>query len=181
MKGIVFTEFMEMVEDKFSPDIADHIIEVSDLPSGGIYTVLGTYDYSEMLQLVTTLSQVTHLNVPDLVRTFGQHLFDRFVSIYPQFFDGPNTTFEFLENLEDYIHVEVYKLYPEAQLPNFDYECVSPHKLVMVYRSACPFADLAEGLLKGCIEHFKENIELQRDNLTGGQTGTAARFVLIRQ
>ena len=27
MKGIVFTEFLEMVEDRFSPEIADRIIE----------------------------------------------------------------------------------------------------------------------------------------------------------
>ena len=38
MKGVVFTEFLEMVEDIFSPDIADQIVEEADLPSGGVYT-----------------------------------------------------------------------------------------------------------------------------------------------
>jgi len=46
MKGIIFTEFLEMVEDRFSPEIADRIIEAADLPSGGAYTAIGTYDAS---------------------------------------------------------------------------------------------------------------------------------------
>ena len=37
MKGIVFTEFLEMVEDKFSFDVVDTIIEQSELESGGVY------------------------------------------------------------------------------------------------------------------------------------------------
>ena len=29
MKGVVFTEFLEMVEDRFSPEMADRIIEAT--------------------------------------------------------------------------------------------------------------------------------------------------------
>lgn len=47
MKGIIFTEFLEMVEDRFSPEIADRIIEASDLPSRGVYTAVGTYDHTD--------------------------------------------------------------------------------------------------------------------------------------
>ena len=36
MKGVVFTEFVEMVEEKFSPEMAELIIESSNLPSQGI-------------------------------------------------------------------------------------------------------------------------------------------------
>ncbi|MCP4964259.1 MAG: hypothetical protein GY926_03390 [bacterium] len=67
MKGVVFTEFVEMVEEKFSPEIAERIIESSDLPSQGIYTAVGTYGHTEMLQLVTRLSEETGIEVPDLV------------------------------------------------------------------------------------------------------------------
>ncbi|MBA1333177.1 heme transporter CcmB, partial [Candidatus Endoriftia persephone str. Guaymas] len=44
MKGIVFSKFIEFVEERFSPEMADDIIESSDLPSGGAYTSVGTYD-----------------------------------------------------------------------------------------------------------------------------------------
>ena len=32
MKGVVFTEFLEMVEDRFSPEMADRIIEGPNFP-----------------------------------------------------------------------------------------------------------------------------------------------------
>lgn len=35
MKGIVFSEFIELVEYAFSPAIADRIVERSDLPLRG--------------------------------------------------------------------------------------------------------------------------------------------------
>lgn len=177
MKGVVFTEFIEMVEDTFSYEVADHIIEASDLPSGGVYTSLGTYDHQEMVQLVTHLSAQTDVPVSDLVQAFGKHLFSRFVEGYPQFFAGVPTAFDFLKGIEEHIHVEVLKLYPDAQLPTFDCQNGTPGRLEMTYKSQRPFADLAEGLIVGCIEHFGENIEYVREDLPG-TPGTSARFIL---
>ena len=88
MKGVVFTELLELVEEKFGDEIADQIIEESDLPSGGAYTAVGTYDHQEIFQLVTQLSAKTNAPVPTLVKAFGQHLFGRFYAGYPQFFEG---------------------------------------------------------------------------------------------
>jgi Haem-NO-binding len=52
------------------------------------------------------------------LRSFGKHLFGRFVCNYPQFFGGINSALTFLANIEGYIHVEVRKLYPDAELPS---------------------------------------------------------------
>jgi hypothetical protein len=180
MKGMVFTEFLEMVEDRFSPEVADGIIEACDLPSGGAYTAVGTYDHNEIIQLVMHLSTETGISVPDLLRTFGQHLFGRFIDSYPQFFEGVESTFEFLENIENYIHVEVRKLYPDADLPSFAYDASEPGCLTMLYQSKRPFAHLAEGLILGCIAYFGETIDVQCDDLSEGQ-GMRARFVLRRR
>jgi len=179
MKGVVFTEFLEMVEDRFSPDIADQIVEQSELASGGAYTTLGTYDHGEMLTLVTHLSEATGAPVGDLVKAFGSHLFGRFVENYPVFFEQTGTAFDFLNNVEDYIHVEVRKLYPDAELPSIACEMPAPDQLDMTYRSSRPFAALAEGLVSACIDHFGEKIDMQVEDLSDG-AGTAARFVLRR-
>lgn len=181
MKGIVFSEFIEMVEDTFSYEVADHIVETADLPSGGVYTSLGTYDHTELLTLVTNLSQETGMAIPDLVKAFGKHLFGRFTVGYPQFFTDNLDAFNFLKNLEDYIHVEVLKLYPDAQLPTFEYvESPNGDCLEMIYKSSRPFATFAEGLLEGCIDHFQESIDLHCIDLSEGQ-GTSARFILTRR
>jgi hypothetical protein len=180
MKGMVFTEFLEMVEEQFSPEVADRIIEAAHLPSGGIYTAVGTYDHTELLQLVRQLSRETGRAMPDLIQTSGTHLFGRFVACYPRFFTGIGSTFAFLRHIESYIHVEVRKLYPDADLPSFTYDAPTPERLTMVYESTRPFADLAEGLILGCIAHFGEHIAVQREDLSAGQ-GTRVRFSLTRQ
>ncbi len=179
MKGVIFTEFLEMIDDQFSPEIATRMLDACDLPSGGAYTAVGTYDHHEMVQLVTQLSQETGIAVSDLLLSFGKHLFGRFIANYPHFFAGPQSAFAFLESIERYIHVEVLKLYPNAELPSFT--CTSqPGQLTMVYRSPRALADLAEGLIRGCIEHFGEQVEIQREDLSGGQ-GTCVRFLLTKQ
>ncbi len=180
MKGLVFTEFLEMVETHFSPEIAERIIDASALPSGRIYTTLGTYDHDEIVQLVTHLSEETKISVPDLLFTFGKYLFGQFVANHPWALDGVESSLDFLQNVHDYIHVEVRKLYPDAELPRFDYDTSKAGRLIMHYRSTRPLADLAHGLIVGCIEHYGEKIDLQRQNLFD-ETETSVRFVLTKQ
>ena len=179
MKGIVFTEFIEMVEDKFGFEIADHIISKSELPSGGAYTAVGTYDFDEMLQLVTNLSQETSLEVPKLLNVFGNHLFERFYKIYPHFFEGNHSTFDFLSNIENYIHVEVLKLYPDAQLPTIDARMINTNTMELIYLSKRKMSDLANGLINGCINHFKENIEVKVKQIK--KDGSEVLFTLIKK
>lgn len=165
MKGIVFTEFIEMVEERFSPEVADDIITAANLPSGGSYTGVATYDHRELLSLVQNLSKVSGIAVPELVREFGRHLFQRFVKLFPQLFVGIDSPAEFLRGIEDHIHVEVRKLYPDTELPTFAYRDLGPDSMELTYRSSRPFADLAEGLIAGCCEHFNVPVEIRR---TGG-------------
>lgn len=180
MKGIVFTEFLEMVEEKFSPETLDRIITQSALPNDGTYTAVGTYDHQEMVRLVSSLSAEVRRPVPELLRSFGQHLFQRFVLAYPEFFHVATSAFEFLVGIEDRIHSEVRKLYPDAELPNFRCETPDREHLIMEYSSDRAFGDLAEGLILGCIAHFNEPIELQRQDLPG-EPGAHVRFTLIRR
>jgi hypothetical protein len=179
MKGLVFTEFMEMVESTWSLDMVDSIIENSHIKSGGAYTSVGSYPHEEMIALVVALSEQTQISVPDLVRTFGKHLFGRFALSYPRFFEGISDSFQFLSGIENIIHAEVRKLYPDADLPTFEIES-SPGKMTLTYFSEHPFADLAQGLIEGCLAHFGENISLQREPAPN-KSGAQARFVLTHQ
>ncbi|MBD0383615.1 heme NO-binding domain-containing protein [Paenibacillus sedimenti] len=180
MKGIVFSNFLEMVESKFSVEIVDRIIVASEVPSGGSYTTLGTYDHNELIRLVVQLGEQTGVPVADLVRTFGEYLFGQLIEIAPQFVDMNPSVFDFLQKVDSYIHVEVRKLYSEAELPRFDYSTPSPGTLEMTYRSSRPFADLAEGLIQGCIRHYGESIDVKREDLSES-SGTAARFILTKR
>ena len=172
MKGVVFTEFLEMVEDRFSPEMADRIIEGAELASGGVYTAVGTYDHGEMIQLVSCLSEETGIPAAELVRSFGTYLFGRFHTIFPKYFEDVSSAF--------YIHVEVGKLYPDAELPSFDCDTSRPGCLCLTYRSSRPFAALAEGLIRGCVAHYGEAVDIAVEDLSDG-AGTAARFLLTKR
>lgn len=177
MKGIVFTEFLEMVEQHHSADMVDELIEHCALPSGGIYTAVGTYDHREIVQLVMALAERTDTPVPALLQAFGNHLFGRFVQLYPQFFSGVASAFELLHGIDSIIHKEVHKLYPDAELPKFDTRYQGDHQLVMIYRSPRHMEDLAEGLIRACIAHYDTPIQLAREPIRDS-SGPAIQFTL---
>ena len=172
MKGMVFTEFLELVDEQFGFETCERMIEMSDLPSGGVYTSVGTYQLQEMAALLGSLSEVTAIPPPDLLRAFGRHLFARFVVSFPVFFEGITSSFEFLPRVDSYVHIEVRKLYPDADLPTFACEMTTPDTMIMTYRSTSNLPDLAEGLILECIDHFGEPLVVRRERLEGEPPAT---------
>jgi hypothetical protein len=176
MKGMVFTEFFSLVETAFGDDMLDDIIDDANLPNDGAYTAVGTYDHMELVAMVVALSTRSGMPVPDLVKTFGTYLFGRFVALYPKFFDGVSDSFLFLSGIEDIIHAEVLKLYPDANLPKFDVQ-IEGDQLLMTYHSNRHLADLAEGLIIGAAQHFNETFDIVKTNLDENST----KFRITRQ
>ena len=179
MKGVVFTEFFDMVEESFSPELAERIIELAALPNDGAYTAVGTYDAEEMVRLVTALSSETGTAVPDLLFAFGRFLLQRFADAHADYFREAGSVFSLLEGIESKIHSDVRKLYPDAELPRFDCHAPSAHRLVLDYSSPRGLAKLAEGLIAASIEHYGEPVALIVEEPAAD--GTKARFVLDRE
>lgn len=177
MKGMVFTEFLEMVENTWSLDVVDAVIARAGV--SGAYTSVGTYPYSDMVALVGALAKETETPAESLVRTFGKYLFGRFVRAYPRFFDGVPDSVTFLAGIEDIIHAEVRKLYPDADLPSFDVRR-SQDGLEMTYFSSHPLPDLALGLIDGCLAHFDDGMVVALEPPVP-QSGAQARFIISRQ
>lgn len=162
MKGTVFTEFYEFVEEQHSPILLQETINLSQLESKGVYSATGTYPSCEMGTLVTTLAKKTGSDVPRLLNLFGHHLFKHFYRSSGHFFEGIDNTFDFLDSVENRIHVDVKKLYPDAELPSFDILEKTPTRFKMHYKSSRGLGDLCEGLIQACLDHFGETAELTR-------------------
>lgn len=180
MKGVVFTEFLDFVAARFGEDMVDDIIDASDLPSGGAYTAVGTYSHAEMASLGGALAARSGLPIPALLRDFGEHLSARFAKHYPAFFSRSSELFDFLESIEGHIHVEVRKLYPDAELPSFTIESRAPDRLVMLYRSPRHLEALAEGLILGSARQFGVAVRVRHEPLEASD-GEGARFVIERR
>ena len=177
MKGVILTEFVEMVEERFSIQVAEAMFDGLDLPSGGVYTSVGAYDQQELVLLAARLSELTGVAEDELMREFGRNLFRRLAGAFPEFLEGVTCTFDFLDHVEDRIQVEVRKLDPDAELPRLRMKRNGTGGMEMHYESSRPFVDLAEGLILGCGQHFGDELRVSR-NSESWQGGQGATFSL---
>lgn len=180
MKGVIFTEFIEMLELQQSPTFVDDLLDSSDLQSGGAYTAVGTYDARELTVLVQATAVRLGITEQQVFRDYGRVLFARLAALYPQFVEGHAGTFSFLERLSWLHYSEVVKLYPDGQVPEFEVTRGRDDGAVMtiVYRSPRYLGDLAEGLLRGVVDYFGESITITRDDLR--PDGSLVQFTLTR-
>ena len=176
MKGVVFTEFLELVESNFGMEVADRV-QTKGFPEDTGFTSVGTYDHQILISLVVELSHETGVPVRELVLAFGKHLFHSFSRNFPDTLVGVNNSIDLLQKVEGVIHGEVQKLYPDAELPSFSFSPSPEGHFQMEYISARPFADLAEGLIGATIEHFGDDLRCVRTDLDG-PPGTHALFKL---
>lgn len=177
MKGIIFTEFLEMVETEFGLEVLDTIIEDSDLHSGGVYTSVGTYDFQEMVKLLSHLSETVELPMGDLLYAFGQYLFASLGRVHPEVIKSYKSPIELLNSIEDHIHVHVRKLYPDAELPSFRILEKTDHSISMIYSSSRGLYKLAHGLIEKTFEHFNGSAQISFELLK--EDGTEVKFDIV--
>ena len=178
MKGIVFTEFLEMVEQKFGIETVDAIIIESNLKSEGAYTSVGTYDFGEMQSLLTNLSKQTAIDINSLIHSYGLFFFDSLKNGYPYIFSYYKNAFELIAGIEKHIHVQVRKIYPDAELPYFITHEENDSKLVIEYQSERAMHAFAQGLMERTLEHYNEKATIKKEFLNNN--GTKVMFTLVK-
>ena len=179
MKGFVFTELTELAERKFGEDAMDNVFDNVELSSGGAYTSIGYYAAEELNTLVVELAKRQSICPQVLVHGFGEHLFSQFERQFPRFFTDIDNAFDFLAQVDGVIHVEVRKLYPDAELPRFE-SSIEGDRMVIDYFSPRGLADLASGLIDACIAYYGGGIAVKREDLAPAPAAHS-RFELIRQ
>lgn len=178
MKGIVFTEFLQLVEDKFGLEMVDTIIEQSNLPSKGVYTSIGTYRFSEMLQLLENLHKNTGIEIDALLQTYAEHFFGVIEESYPGFLQSYSNPIDMLSSIENHIHVEVKKIYPDAELPKFTILEKDDRHLVMLYQSSRAMYSFGLGLMHKTFEHFNQSATILLTKLK--PDGTEVKFSITQ-
>lgn len=176
MKGIVFTEFLDLVETKFGLVMVDKIIEQSKLESKGVYTSVGTYKFSEMLQMLQNLSNNTGMSIDQLLLVYAEHFFSVLETSYPGLLNTYNDPIEMLASIEDHIHVEVRKIYPDAELPTFKVLEKTDASLIMIYKSSRAMHHFGLGLMNKTFEHFNTTATITLEKIK--QDGIEVKFIV---
>lgn len=176
MKGIIFTEFLELVEEKFGLEMVDTIINKSNLESNGIYTSIGTYKFSEMLQLLQHLSSNTNISIDNLLLVYAEHFFSILEKNYPGLLATYNDPIDMLSSIENHIHIEVRKIYPDAELPTFEVVDKTDNSLVMIYKSSRAMHHFGLGLMNKTFEHFNATATIDLEKIK--DDGTEVKFII---
>lgn len=179
MKGIVFTEFLDLVEEKFGLATVEQIIEKSDLESNGAYTTVGTYKFTEMVSLLTNLSEITQIAPDVLLKVYGLHFFDVLVQNYGDIIKTYTGPMELLASVDKHIHVEVRKLYPDAELPHFKIIEQTENKLVLIYTSSRSLYSFALGLMEKSFAYYGHEAEINYKLLE--EDGSSVQFEVIQK
>jgi hypothetical protein len=159
MKGVVFNMLEHLVAREFGEDTWDALLDASGLD--GVYTSLGSYPDEDLLRLVGAASDALAMPPDDVVRWFGRNALPLFAERYPGLFEPHESTRSFVLTLNEIIHPEVRKLYPGADVPEFDFD-VREGVLVMGYRSPRRLCSFAEGLLVGAADHYGERLTIEQ-------------------
>ncbi|TXE19363.1 hypothetical protein ES692_03530 [Psychroserpens burtonensis] len=176
MKGIVFTEFLELVEDKFGLEMVDYIITNSDLESNGIYTAVGIYSFSEMSQLLQHLSERTQISIDNLLLVYGEYFFRVLEKSSPELLLAYTDPIEMISAIENHIHIEVRKIYPDAELPTFKVIEKTANSLILDYKSSRAMHHFGLGLMNKTFEHFNATAVIELEKIK--EDGTDVRFVI---
>ena len=173
MKGLIFSELIRFMEEEQGTLFVEEVIAAADLPNDAAFSRIGDYPTAHALLLVGAASKLSGIPVAVLCEVFGTFLFHRFVVLYPDIMSSYSNAESMLEHVRAHIHEDMKVLYPDATPPEVtadsqDGECV------VEYRSHRPLAHIAFGLIRGCLEHYGENRQIEW--VSRSESGDAATF-----
>jgi hypothetical protein len=160
LKGIVFNLLEQMVSRDHGEDTWDDLLSTAGLM--GAYTSLGSYPDEHLGKLLTAASETLDVPAQDVVRWFGREALPLLAQAYPGFFTPHTDTRSFILTLNDIIHPEVRKLYPGADVPDFDFDAPPDGTLRLGYDSHRKMCAFAEGLIEGAAAWFDEQAAISQ-------------------
>lgn len=160
MKGIIFNLAEEVVTSLHGEDVWDAVLDGAGVD--GSYTSLGSYPDEELVALVAAAGDLLGAPPDDVLRSLGEGAMPLLAERFPSFFEGHSSSRSFILTLNDIIHAEVRKLYPDATVPDFGFESPSDSEVVVQYDSPRRLCALAEGFIAGAAHHYGEDVTVEQ-------------------
>jgi len=155
MKGFIFTNFLDFVEKSNGLDMVDQMLEECDLASEGVYSAFNSYEFDELVTLLTYVSKKTDISPQILLETFGRFVFPYLIGKHSYIIEKYSNAIDLIAGIENHIHIEVKKLYEDAELPTFNIVEKKEDSLTIIYTSTRGLTYFAIGLMKETLQFFK--------------------------
>lgn len=141
MKGLLFTELLEMVEEDYGYTVANSMLLKADLPSGGIYSPARIYHWHELNTMMAHLHQQTRVPIDLLAKSFGRHLCRRILIAHPQ--------------QKNYINRIFALITKKSEAPVFRHISSDDKSLTLLYNPAVTGHCFTNSVIKGYLEHLQ--------------------------
>jgi len=155
VKGIIFNLLEEVTVEALGEAGWDRALEAAD--SAGTYTSVGNYPDEELVRLLSAAAGAIGIPADDHLTWFGHHALGKLAQTYSSFFEPHRSARDLVLTLNDVIHPEVRKIYPGADVPDFEFEEGTDGALVVGYRSARRMCRFAQGLIQGAAAYYGED------------------------
>jgi hypothetical protein len=162
MRGVLMTEFLGWIEQTRGIAEVDAIItELGDaLTDGGAYTAVGDYPHDDLMRMMRVVAAREAVTEFELQRQFGTALFPTLANVGAPMLEGVTGSRDVFARINDVIHVEVKKLYPESHPPSVTMEQVDANEAFIQYSSHRDMAALCLGLVEGALDFYEESAEV---------------------
>ena len=155
MKGFIFTNFLDFVEKSNGLEMVDQMLGECDLASEGVYSAFNSYEFDELVTLLTFVSKKTDISPQILLESFGRFVFPYLIGKHSYIIEKYSNAIDLIAGIENHIHIEVKKLYEDAELPTFNVVDKKEDSLTIIYTSTRGLTYFAIGLMKETLQFFK--------------------------
>ena len=155
MKGFIFTNFLDFVEKSNGLEMVDQMLGECDLASEGVYSAFNSYEFDELVSLLTFVSKKTGIEPQVLLEAFGRFVFPYLIGKHSYIVEKYSNAIELIAVIESHIHIEVKKLYEDAELPTFSVVEKTQNSLTLIYTSSRGLTYFAIGLMRETLDFFK--------------------------
>ncbi len=179
MKGVVFTEFLEMVEKTYGLETLDFVLEKSELKSEGIYTAIGDYEIDEFFTLLDNLVLKTKESKNEILYEYGGYICNYLEKNYSDLFKIFNEPLAMLAKLDEYFISQLRKHYPNEDIPSYDVVDRTKDSLTIIYSSQRWLYKFAVAFIERAFKYFKLEANIGTELLL--DNGTKVRFIISQR
>lgn len=133
---------------------AQEVLESAALPSRGVYAATGDYSHEELFQLAARYMEKAKLGEDDVMYGLAQGVIAYFHEKHPHIFTGYADFSTFLRAINSFIHPEVYRIHPGAELPVFNTLHEASGRSILLYQSPRRMPGFAKAMIMASAREY---------------------------